>query len=1105
MSSRPGQGPPSIDGYRIEALLGRGATGTVFSAIQLAVDRPVALKVLHPELVGSQRAIHRLQREARTAARLAHPAIITAIDMGEADGRWWYAMELVEGISLAERLTERGPMAEREALRFFIPLCDGLEHASEGGVVHRDIKPSNILIDSLGHGRLVDLGLAFSEDDPKITKPGGTLGTPHYISPEQARDPCDADIQSDIWSFGATMYHALCGRPPFQGDSVAEILSGVLYHRVPDPRLFALELSKGFTLVLRKCLTRDPQHRYHTPAQLLRDLERIRERRAPQVRTANLDPLDDGRPAWLRPALAAAAGVVLIGAILAFWRPWEGGSSAPPSNPTPVRTPWAALDGLAQRYQGGDLSIAAALDELAALAPVPEGGEAQRSRVAMELRADLQGVIQDLRDGWGVEVVRALGARDLPRADQLLGVELAQELLQASGFESLQALPGGVRFADWTNKRREELGRLRQASTEEAGIRLGHLTESIQPAYTADLDANRWRDALDRVRWSEDWFSAAGVDGARMLGEDRRQIRQNVDGQLESLRNAVFRGFSQCEQDLVRFLEGEFDSLVQRMRAGEVNAGAEALAQRLTAERERRGIRPEQVPEGYAELLKTTADGRLAQLTRELERIEIGERELAAWRDFELDQEQADAFCRERRYERAAALWKERLGEQWRAAVHGPMELRRREALLLQEWLEGVADALRSMRGRSTTLTFEGMSYKVRIVKATNPIEGGIDVDPSHVDGFHVDLVGAPESKRRLGAGDLLNLAPVDGGDPGQGLLTRALFLFHEGKVEAAHDLLSGTGTQLADDPLYVDLRARVDSRSGRVDQDQERRRGEKDRRLGSIRFGRQQGGDSPARLLAAVEVLFEQHGDLLTPREDAEMRSLRDALRAEVAPRTPEEALREAYAPDRVERRLLRDLSLAWTFEDGEGAWDLGAWRCFGGGVAGVYLSRAPATDDELLSAAHALRLALVPPLDVDRDLKLDLRLRWAEEHDDLESELLVSIAGMHVLFLDRLAGGENRWGADRGDPAALLAALRGGAHPSGDTYEGLPRARALDLRVEVNAKTGQLDVRVDGVHLGSHWLRKGSSPQAPEIALRSSVRMELLEVGLHGQREAR
>ncbi|NUP97513.1 MAG: serine/threonine protein kinase, partial [Planctomycetaceae bacterium] len=276
---------PEIPGYRIEAVLGRGSAGVVYRAVQLAVERPVALKILHPEVAARGKAVKRLQREARTTARLAHPGIVTAIDMGQAGGLWWYAMELVDGPSLADKLKRDGPLSEREAVKLFIPLCEALEHAVDAGVVHRDIKPGNILVDSGNRARIVDLGLALAEDDPALTAQGGTLGTPHYISPEQARNPTAADVRSDIWSLGATLYHCLCGRPPFAGKSVAEILSGVLYAPVPDPQEFAPELSNNLALVLRKCLTRDPARRYQHPRELREDLERIRERRA--VRNAS--------------------------------------------------------------------------------------------------------------------------------------------------------------------------------------------------------------------------------------------------------------------------------------------------------------------------------------------------------------------------------------------------------------------------------------------------------------------------------------------------------------------------------------------------------------------------------------------------------------------------------------------------------------------------------------------------------------------------------------------------------------------------------------------------------------------------------------------------
>src|SRR5688572_3744733 len=320
---------PQIPGYEIASFVGRGSSGVVYRARQLAVDREVAIKILHPHLARESRIVRRLQREARTTARLAHPHIVSAVDMGETDGRWWYAMEFVDGPSLAQRLRSEGRIREREALRLFIPLCEALEHLWENGVVHRDIKPANILIDKTGGARLADLGLAVGEADPSITGTGGTLGTPHYISPEQAVDPRKADVKSDIWSFGATLYHTVCGRPPFFGESAAEVLSGVLYSRIADPEELEPALSSRLALVLRKCLTRDPTRRYQNPHELLLDLERVRERRAPRIARRTLEPVarraDDAR----RRALLVGGGVLVLAAFAAALLPTLLGDERP--------------------------------------------------------------------------------------------------------------------------------------------------------------------------------------------------------------------------------------------------------------------------------------------------------------------------------------------------------------------------------------------------------------------------------------------------------------------------------------------------------------------------------------------------------------------------------------------------------------------------------------------------------------------------------------------------------------------------------------------------------------------------------------------------------
>src|SRR6185436_5313535 len=362
--------PPSIPGYELQGFIGRGSSGAVYRARQLAVDREVAIKILHPHLARESRVVRRLQREARTTARLAHPHIVSAVDMGETDGRWWYAMELVDGPSLAQRLRSEGRVREREALRLFIPLCEALEHLWEHGVVHRDINPGNILIDKAGGARLADLGLAVAEDDPSITGTGGTLGTTHYISPEQAVDPRKADVKSDIWSFGATLYHAMCGRPPFNGESAAEVLSGVLYSPIQDPEELEPTLSSRLALVLRKCLTRDPVRRYQNPHELLLDLERVRERRAPKIQRSRLDPVHRKSDQAKRVALAATAGlVVVLGALAVILPALLRGERPADASAAPEGGPFEPLAELRSRRDAGVGRPAELLGELQEMQP----------------------------------------------------------------------------------------------------------------------------------------------------------------------------------------------------------------------------------------------------------------------------------------------------------------------------------------------------------------------------------------------------------------------------------------------------------------------------------------------------------------------------------------------------------------------------------------------------------------------------------------------------------------------------------------------------------------------------------------------------------------
>lgn len=264
-----------IEGYRLLEKIGRGAMGTVYRALHLGLQRIVAVKVLHQDLAADETQVARLKSEAKLLASLDHPNIVRALDAGESGGFPYIVMEHVEGVTLRERLQKSGPFAEAEALRIVRGLADALERARRMGVVHRDVKPGNVLLTRQGEPKLMDLGLAKGPVDLELTQHGATVGTPQYISPEQAQDPRKADTRSDIYSLGATLYALVTGRPPFDGTTLAEILAKVLYENPTPPRVLAPGLSAATGYLIERMMVKDPSLRYHTPADVVRDIDRI--------------------------------------------------------------------------------------------------------------------------------------------------------------------------------------------------------------------------------------------------------------------------------------------------------------------------------------------------------------------------------------------------------------------------------------------------------------------------------------------------------------------------------------------------------------------------------------------------------------------------------------------------------------------------------------------------------------------------------------------------------------------------------------------------------------------------------------------------------------
>lgn len=273
-----------LPGYKILGKIGQGAMGTVFKARQLSVDRPVAIKVLYPKLSKKTEFVARMMREARAAAKLNDPNIIQAIDAAQAGPYHYFVMEYVEGQSVQSYLNQGKVFQEKAALNVATQIAKALKHAHDRGLIHRDIKPGNILITADGTAKLADLGLVryTAGEETTSTEFGTTLGTPYYISPEQVRAEQDIDGRTDIYSLGATLFHMVTGRPPFEGRPIV-VMHKHLSAKPPPPDIINPRLSNGICEVIEYMMAKKPEERYANADDLLMDLQRVAEGHVPPL------------------------------------------------------------------------------------------------------------------------------------------------------------------------------------------------------------------------------------------------------------------------------------------------------------------------------------------------------------------------------------------------------------------------------------------------------------------------------------------------------------------------------------------------------------------------------------------------------------------------------------------------------------------------------------------------------------------------------------------------------------------------------------------------------------------------------------------------------
>jgi serine/threonine-protein kinase len=297
-----------LGNYELVAKLGQGAMGAVYLA-KNPEGRDVALKLLPPNLAQDQEFLERFRREARAASKLSHPNIVAALDVGFADKYHYIAMEYVDGPNLEVVLKKKGRLNIAEILRVAQDVASALTEAEKHGIVHRDIKPANILMNSKGVCKLTDMGLSSaSAGDQRVTMAGFAVGTPFYISPEQARGEMNVDTRADIYSLGATLYHLCTGTLPFPGTNPVVIMTQHISERPQPAHLREPSVPKHLSQLLEKMMAKDPAARPQNAAELKEDLERCARGEAPVLKgTPPASQLRTERPNVPAPQPAQAA------------------------------------------------------------------------------------------------------------------------------------------------------------------------------------------------------------------------------------------------------------------------------------------------------------------------------------------------------------------------------------------------------------------------------------------------------------------------------------------------------------------------------------------------------------------------------------------------------------------------------------------------------------------------------------------------------------------------------------------------------------------------------------------------------------------------------